>query len=97
MIKTMLPVGSALFVKLAFSAAKKYPKECKTARINNIQIAFVPCIGGSFEKRFLPLEPVLGILFKVGLIAFFYAILELFLDAFRFSHDILLNAALWHR
>ena len=34
MIKTMLPVGSALFVKLAFSAAKKYPKECKTARID---------------------------------------------------------------
>lgn len=34
MLKTMLPVGSALFVKLAFSAAKKYPKECKTARID---------------------------------------------------------------
>lgn len=26
--------GSALFVKLAFSAAKKYPRECKTARID---------------------------------------------------------------
>lgn len=26
--------GSALLVKLAFSAAKKYPKECKTARID---------------------------------------------------------------
>ena len=34
MLKTMLPVGSALFVKLAFSAAKKYPKECKAARID---------------------------------------------------------------
>lgn len=34
MLKTMFPVGSALFVKLAFSAAKKYPKECKTARID---------------------------------------------------------------
>ena len=34
MLKTMLPVGSALFVKLAFSAAKKYPRECKTARID---------------------------------------------------------------
>ena len=34
MLKTMLLVGSALFVKLAFSAAKKYPKECKTARID---------------------------------------------------------------
>ena len=34
MLKTMLPVGSALFVKLAFSAAKKYPKECKAACID---------------------------------------------------------------
>jgi hypothetical protein len=34
MLKTMLPAGSALFVKLAFSAAKKYPRECKTARID---------------------------------------------------------------
>ncbi len=34
MLKTMLPVGSALFVRLAFSAAKKYPRECKTARID---------------------------------------------------------------
>ena len=34
MLKTMLPVGSALFVKLAFRAAKKYPKECKAARID---------------------------------------------------------------
>ena len=34
MLTTMLPVGSALFVKLAFSAAKKYPRECKTARID---------------------------------------------------------------
>ena len=33
-LKTMLPVGSALFVKLAFSAAKKYPGECKTARMD---------------------------------------------------------------
>ena len=34
MLKTMFPVGSALFVKLAFTAAKKYPRECKTARID---------------------------------------------------------------
>ena len=34
MLKTMLPVGSALFVKLTFSAAKKYPGECKTARMD---------------------------------------------------------------
>ena len=34
MLTTMLPVGLALFVKLAFSAAKKYPRECKTARID---------------------------------------------------------------
>lgn len=34
MIKTMLPIGSGLFMKLAFSAAKKYPKECKETRID---------------------------------------------------------------
>ena len=65
-------------------------------RVNNIQIAFVPRVGGSFEKRFLPLEPVFGVLFKVGLVAFFYAILELLLDALGLRHDILLNAAFWH-
>lgn len=32
MIHTMLPVGSGLFVKLAFSAAKEHPKECKATR-----------------------------------------------------------------
>lgn len=32
MIKTMLPIGSGLFVKLAFHAAREYPKECKTTR-----------------------------------------------------------------
>lgn len=34
MLKIMFPIGSALFVKLAFVAAKKYPKECKKARID---------------------------------------------------------------
>lgn len=29
LIKTMLPVGSALFVKLAFSAAKNIPRNAK--------------------------------------------------------------------
>ena len=58
---------------------------------HNIQIAFVPCVSGSFEKRFLPFEPIFGVLFKVGLVAFLDTILKLFLDAFRFSHDILLN------
>ena len=29
MLKTMLPVGSALFVKLAFTAAKKIPRSAK--------------------------------------------------------------------
>ena len=65
-------------------------------RVNNIQIAFVPCVGGSLKERLLPLQPVFCVLFKVGLVAFLDTILELFLDAFRFSHDILLNAALWH-
>mgnify|MGYP002650138902 FL=1 len=32
MLKIMLPVGSGLFVKLAFQAAKKYPKECRQTR-----------------------------------------------------------------
>ena len=32
LLKTMLPVGSGLFVRMAFSAAKKYPKECRAAR-----------------------------------------------------------------
>lgn len=32
MIKTMLPIGSGLFVKLAFHAAREYPKECKATR-----------------------------------------------------------------
>ena len=34
MLKTMLPVGSGLFVKLAFQAARKYPKECQRARFD---------------------------------------------------------------
>ena len=34
MIKTMLPIGSGLFVKMAFTAAKKYPKECKNTRMD---------------------------------------------------------------
>ena len=32
MLKTMLPVGADLFVKLAFLAAKRYPKECRATR-----------------------------------------------------------------
>ena len=34
MIKTMLPVGSGLFVKIAFQAAKKYPEECRQTRVD---------------------------------------------------------------
>ena len=34
MMKTMLPVGSGLFVRLAFSAAKKHPDECRNTRID---------------------------------------------------------------
>ena len=34
MIKTMLPVGSGLFVKMAFQAAKKYPEECRQTRVD---------------------------------------------------------------
>lgn len=34
MLKTMLPVGSGLFMKLAFQAARKYPKECRRVRLD---------------------------------------------------------------
>ena len=34
MLKIMLPVGSGLFVKLAFQAARKYPEECRRARLD---------------------------------------------------------------
>ena len=34
MLKTMLPVGSGLFVKLAFQAARKHPQECRSARLD---------------------------------------------------------------
>ena len=30
----MLPIGSGLFIKLAFQAARKYPKECRRARLD---------------------------------------------------------------
>ena len=34
MLKTMLPVGSGFFMKLAFQAARKYPKECRSTRLD---------------------------------------------------------------
>ena len=34
MIKIMLPVGSGLFVKLAFKAGRQFPRECKATRID---------------------------------------------------------------
>ena len=34
MLKTMLPIGSGLFMKLVFQAARKYPKECRSARLD---------------------------------------------------------------
>lgn len=34
MMTMALPVGSGLFVSMCFSAAKRYPKECKEARID---------------------------------------------------------------
>ena len=34
LIKIMLPVGSSLFMKMAFQSAKKHPKECKSARVD---------------------------------------------------------------
>ena len=34
MLKSMLPIGSGLLVKVMFRAAKEYPKECKETRID---------------------------------------------------------------
>ncbi len=34
MLKTMPPIGSGIFMKLAFQAARKYPKECQRARLD---------------------------------------------------------------
>ena len=34
-IKAMMqPIGSGIFMKLAFQAARKYPKECQRARLD---------------------------------------------------------------
>ena len=30
----MLPIGSGIFMKLAFQATRKYPKECQRARLD---------------------------------------------------------------
>ncbi|MBD5549538.1 MAG: acyl-CoA thioester hydrolase, partial [Lachnospiraceae bacterium] len=34
MLKTMVPVFSGMFVKMAFKAAREYPKECKETRLD---------------------------------------------------------------
>lgn len=34
MLKTMIPVFSGMFVKMAFKAAREYPKECKETRLD---------------------------------------------------------------
>lgn len=34
MLKILLPVFSGAFVKLAFQAARRYPKECKETRMD---------------------------------------------------------------
>jgi len=34
MMKTMLPLGSGLFVRMAFAAAKQFPKECRQTRLD---------------------------------------------------------------
>ena len=65
-------------------------------RVNNTQISFVPGVCRGLKERFLPFEPSLGVLLKMGLVVFFNAILELFLDALGLRHNILLDAALWH-
>ena len=34
MLKRMLPIGSALLVKVMFKAAREYPKECLETRLD---------------------------------------------------------------
>lgn len=34
MLKTMLPVGSGLLVRLMFKAGREYPKECRQTRLD---------------------------------------------------------------
>lgn len=34
MIKRMFPVGSSLLIKIAFRAARQFPKECRATRID---------------------------------------------------------------
>ena len=34
MIKRMFPVGSSLLIKIAFRAARQFPKECSATRID---------------------------------------------------------------
>ena len=34
MLKMMLPVGSGIFMKIAFQAARKHSKECRSARLD---------------------------------------------------------------
>ena len=34
MLEMMLPIGSGIFMKLTFQAARKYPKECQRARLD---------------------------------------------------------------
>ena len=61
---------------------------------DNFQITLIPGQRSGFEVRFLPVQPCLGVTVKVRLVAFFYAILELLLDALRLSHNVLLDTAL---
>ena len=34
LLRSILPIGRGLFLKLAFKAAKEYPKECKQTRVD---------------------------------------------------------------
>ena len=63
-------------------------------RIGNFQISLVSGQRSGFEVRFLPVQPCLGVTVKVRLVAFFYAILELFLKALGLGHNVLLNPTL---
>ena len=48
----------------------------------------------ALKYGFCRFSHALGVTVKVRLVAFFYAILELLLDALRLSHNVLLDTAL---
>lgn len=60
LMKIILPVGSGLFVRFAFQSARKFPKECKAARIHidrRLSAALDKWIYPTIEARFRSIKP----------------------------------------